>query len=99
MGTTRCPETSVNDYHSTLRNIPEERRPEVSKRNYSTKIPALSLIVQNFKGLWLVYVTSPIPVAVRSNAWVYGRSPTGIVGSNPTGGIDVCLLLVLCVVR
>jgi hypothetical protein len=22
----RCPETSVKDYHSTLRNIPEERR-------------------------------------------------------------------------
>jgi hypothetical protein len=26
MGLIRCPETSVNDYHSTLRNIPEERR-------------------------------------------------------------------------
>jgi hypothetical protein len=24
MGPIRCPETSVNDYHSTLRNIPEE---------------------------------------------------------------------------
>ena len=28
---------------------------------------------------------------------VYGRSPAGIVGSNPTGGTDVCLLWVLCV--
>jgi hypothetical protein len=26
MGPIRCPETSVKDYHSTLRNIPEERR-------------------------------------------------------------------------
>jgi hypothetical protein len=26
MGTIRCPETSVKYYHSTLRNIPEERR-------------------------------------------------------------------------
>jgi hypothetical protein len=26
MGTIRCPETSVNNYHSTPRNIPEERR-------------------------------------------------------------------------
>jgi hypothetical protein len=34
----------------------------------------------------------PIPVAVRSMAWVYGRSLTGIVGSNPTGDMDVCLL-------
>jgi len=28
-----------------------------------------------------------------------GRSPAEIVGSNPTGGMDVCLLRVLCVVR
>jgi hypothetical protein len=41
----------------------------------------------------------PIPVAARSKAWVCGRSLTGIVGSNLTGGMDVCLLSVLCVVR
>ena len=29
-------------------------------------------------------ITVPIPVAVRSKAWVCGRSLTGIVGSNPT---------------
>jgi hypothetical protein len=28
-----------------------------------------------------------------------GRSPTEIVGSNPTGGMDICLLWVSCVVR
>jgi hypothetical protein len=27
MGPRRCPETSVKDYHSTLRNTPEDRRP------------------------------------------------------------------------
>jgi len=32
-------------------------------------------------------------------AQVYGRWPGEIVGSNPTGGMDVCLLWVLCVVR
>jgi hypothetical protein len=32
-------------------------------------------------------------------AWVCGRSLTGIVGSNPAEGIDVCLWLVSCVVR
>jgi hypothetical protein len=37
-----------------------------------------------------------IPVAVRSKAWVYGSSLTRIVGSNPTGGIDVCLVSVVC---
>ena len=27
-----------------------------------------------------------VPVAARSKAWVCGRSPAEIVGSNPTGG-------------
>jgi hypothetical protein len=34
----------------------------------------------------------PIPVAARSEAWVCGRLPAGIVGSNPAEGMDVCLL-------
>jgi hypothetical protein len=37
--------------------------------------------------------------AGASGRAVYGRSPTAIVGSNPTKDIDVCLLCVLCVVR
>jgi len=40
----------------------------------------------------------PVPVAARSKAWVWGRSLAGTVGSNPAGGMDVCLLEVLCVV-
>jgi hypothetical protein len=44
-----------------------------------------------------VYV--PVPRVVWSKAWVCGRSLTRIVGSNPTGDMDVCLLWVLCVVR
>ena len=43
--------------------------------------------------------TAPVPVAARSKAQVFGRSPAEIVGSNPTGGMDVCLLWVLCVAR
>ena len=31
----------------------------------------------------------PVPVAARSKAWVCGRLPAVIVGSNPTGGMDV----------
>jgi hypothetical protein len=34
----------------------------------------------------------PIPVAVRSKAWDLGRALAGIVVSDPTGGMDVCLL-------
>jgi hypothetical protein len=38
-------------------------------------------------------------VAARSNTWAFGRSLAGIAGSNPAGGMDVCLLSVLCAVR
>ena len=33
-----------------------------------------------------------IPVAAQSKAWACSRSLAGIVGSNPTGGMDVCPL-------
>jgi hypothetical protein len=39
-----------------------------------------------------------IPVAAWSKAWVCGRSLVAIVDSNPAGGIDVCLVWMLCVV-
>jgi hypothetical protein len=42
---------------------------------------------------------APDLVAVRSNAWVWGRSLLGIAGSNPASLMDFCLLWVLCVVR
>jgi hypothetical protein len=35
-------------------------------------------------------------VAARSKAWVCGRSLAGIVGSNPTGGVDLSLVSVVC---
>jgi hypothetical protein len=33
----------------------------------------------------------PMLVASRSKTWVYGRSQAAIAGSNPNGGMDVCL--------
>jgi hypothetical protein len=56
----------------------------VKKNRETTKITAS----------WYTY--APIPVAARSKALVCGRSHDGIVG---VGGVDVCLLWVLCVVR
>ena len=39
-----------------------------------------------------IWFKMPVPVAARSKAQVCGRSPAEIVGSNPTGGMVVCLL-------
>ena len=45
-------------------------------------------------------VPLPIPVAARTKAWACGRSLPGNVGSNAAGGgMEVCQLRVLCVVR
>jgi len=41
----------------------------------------------------------PIPMPVPTKVWVCGRSLAGIAGSNAAGGLDVCLLWVLRVVR
>jgi hypothetical protein len=59
-----------------------------TKRNKPSYVPFLLLLGK-----------MQIRVAVRSKAWVCGCSLTGIVGSNPAEGMDVCLLWVLCVVR
>ena len=45
---------------------------------------------------WFGIRYRPVPVAARSEAWVCGRWPAEIAGSNTAGGKDVCLL---CVVR
>jgi hypothetical protein len=34
-------------------------------------------------------------VAARSKVWVCARSLVGIAGSNPAGGMDVCLMCVV----
>jgi hypothetical protein len=40
----------------------------------------------------------PIILAVRSEVWtVFARSNTRIVGSNPTQGMDVCIVCVYSV--
>ena len=41
----------------------------------------------------------PISVAVRSKAWVYGRSLAGIVGSNPAGAWMSVLSVMCCQVE
>ena len=48
---------------------------------------------------WVEERVLPVPVAARSKAGVCGLSLAGIAGSNPAGGMDACLLWVLCVFR
>ena len=40
----------------------------------------------------VINTDTSVPVAARSKAWVCGRSPAEILGSNPAGGMGVCLL-------
>jgi hypothetical protein len=42
-------------------------------------------------------IAKPIPVAMRSKAWVCGLLLAGIAGSNAAGGMSVCFLWILCV--
>jgi hypothetical protein len=49
--------------------------------------------------LYIYMILRPVPVAAQSEAWVFGRLLAWVVGSNPTGNMDVCLLCVLRVVR
>jgi len=44
-------------------------------------------------------VCAPITCVTWSNAWVDAHSHSGIVGSNHVGGMKICLLWVLYVVR
>jgi hypothetical protein len=45
----------------------------------------------------LLLLAVPIPLAAaRSKEWVCGRSLVGIVGSNPSGGMVVSLVSVVC---
>ena len=51
--------------------------------------------------LWGARFSAPVQTGptILSRWAACGRSPAEIVGSNPTGGMDVCLLWMSCVVR
>ena len=52
------------------------------------------------RGLHLTNILwSPITVAAQFKVSVCGRSLAGIAGSNPAGGMHVCIFRVLCIVR
>jgi hypothetical protein len=43
-------------------------------------------IPEDLNLVFYLYIYMPVPVATRSKAWVCGRLPAEIVGSNFTGG-------------
>jgi hypothetical protein len=60
--------------------------------------------LQLFKAWWPRYFhfvgfTWLVPVSARSKAWVCGCLFAGIAGLSPDGGVIVCLLWMLCVVK
>ena len=60
----------------------------------------ISLLAYTCHSLQLISLVwyLPIPLAVRSKAWVCGSSIAGIAGLNPAEGTDIRLLWLLCAV-
>jgi hypothetical protein len=72
---------------SLSRNSLPSRNSKVYHRFYKTRLLDTRIIVSQLNPV-------PITVAARSKAWnLFARSNAGIVGSNPTQGMDVCLCL------
>ena len=68
----------------------------IKTERLSCMAPILQALEENKKNIR--FIGKAIPVAARPMAWFCGRWLTGIAGSNPVGGIDVCLLRILCFV-
>jgi hypothetical protein len=75
--------------------LPEPCNPTPPRtlRYNNVRLPTCVLWMDSFYYFPASNLSMPIPVAARSKAWVYGRSLTRIVGSNLTGGMDVCVVL------
>jgi hypothetical protein len=70
------------------------------KKIFSLKAANYPLIITLLFSVCLNYKDSlPIPTAPRFKALVCGSLLAGKADSNPAGGMDVCLLWVLCVFR
>ena len=68
----------------------QQRNFERTPRAAGHSLPSFSTDFSTY--YMFLSITVPIPVAVLSKEQVCGRLLAEIVGSNPTGGMDVCLL-------
>jgi hypothetical protein len=76
----------------------KQREIHNTKQNFLLK----NNILGRYKVYWILevlYNVKAYPSGRTVQVRVWGSSLTGIWGSNPAGGMDVCLLWVLCVVR
>ena len=48
-------------------------------------------VLYSLLDIFVCTLSAPIPMPARSKAWVCCHSPPGIVGSNRSGDLDVCL--------
>jgi len=74
----------------------------INKRNFSQQSITFHISSTHLPGhssVLLLVMLSPVPMAARSEASFCGHWFAGFVGSNPSGGMNVSLLQVLCVVR
>jgi hypothetical protein len=93
-------------YHSAINFKHENNNMADAQISEARETPG-SLSLRSSNNAWKIFnfyenmfdIFLPTPVAARSKVWVWSHSLAGIADSNPAGGMDACLLLVLCVVR
>jgi len=103
-----CGPSTINVIFSLCGPSPDHSQLSFFGHCFSIPIPCpFAYDLNNSAILWLysrvtkhilkyVLLYKPIPVAARSKAYVCGRSRAEIVGSNPSGGMDVCVVSVVC---
>jgi len=84
---TQYPDICPQDLTKTTKTLSGKLRDETGTKNAIYRI-----LLYRGEKLENCYTMKPIPVAARNKVWVCGHSLAGIVGSNPTGGMAVCLL-------
>ena len=100
-------EARHTDWFTVNLSVNETRQPTVkfnakfyqSKQVICLNILVKSRTVHSTRQIIRVSFTGGLPVAERSKVRVCGRPLAGTAGSNPTEGMNVCLLRVAFVVR
>jgi hypothetical protein len=86
---------TVRSYYFGRRRIWSFISSQILKHSYFCGMYWLSVYYNFVPEFWW---QKPVTVAVRSKAWTdFARSKAGIVGSNSTEGMDICVFVLSCV--